>query len=172
MIFKCLKLLDQRFEESLCSLMLGYIAISLNFEVFNRYILNSPSAYTDEVARTLMIFIVFLGVPWAVKLNRHVIIDLLPEDVAPGVRLIFQLASKTLFILFCLLFSHSAFRAAEFHHMLDSMTEGLRLPLWLLLGILPFSFCLTVIRLIQSMMACIREYHSTLENKEVHYGNV
>ncbi|MGI9273254.1 MAG: TRAP transporter small permease [Endozoicomonas sp.] len=164
MMIKLLKLLNHRFEEFLCSLMLGYIAVSLNIEVFNRYVLNSPSAYTDEIARTLMIFIVFLGVPWAVKLDRHVIIDLLSPDVSPKLRLTFQLFSKTLFIVFCVLFSHAAVRAAEFHHMLDSVTEGLRLPLWLLLGILPFSFGLTVIRLIQSMHQCIRQYQSAVQS--------
>ena len=166
-MMKLLKLLNHRFEEFFCSLMLGYVAISLNIEVFNRYVLNSPGAYTDEIARTLMIFIVFLGVPWAVKLDRHVIIDLLSPEVSPKVCLAFQLVSKTLFIVFCVLFSLAAIRTQEFHHMLDSVTEGLRMPLWQLLMILPFSFGLTVIRLIQSMAGCIKQYQlSTKASQE------
>jgi len=154
--------MDSYFEEFLCSIMLCYIAVSLNIEVFNRYFLNSPSAYTDEIARTLMIILIFLGVPWAVKSNKHVIIDLIPtSNKWQSKRFIIELISHCIFIIFSVFFSMSAYRAAEFHHMLGSMTEGLGIPYWLLLGSLPVIFTLTIVRLLQRMYILLKTRHPT-----------
>ncbi|GAB3487716.1 TRAP transporter small permease [Marinomonas epiphytica] len=156
-MYKLIKIIDQYFEEVLCSGMLTYIAVSLNAEVFNRYFLNSPSAFTDEIARTLMIMLVFLGVPWAVKLNKHVIIDLIPTSPKwKKKRTVIELISHAIFIVFCLLFINASYRAAEFHHMLGSVTEGLGLPYWLLLGALPAIFALTIIRLVQRIYKLLK----------------
>lgn len=149
--------MDKYFEEFLCSIMIGYIAISLNIEVFNRYFLNSPSAYTDEIARTLMIMLIFLGVPWAVKLNKHVVIDLIPTSEKWRSRRVYiELISHLIFIVFSILFALASYRAAEFHHMLGSVTEGLGLPYWLLLGTLPGVFVLTVFRLLQRIYVLLK----------------
>ncbi len=154
--------MDRYFEEFLCSLMLGYIAISLNIEVFNRYFLNSPSAYTDEIARTLMIMLIFLGVPWAVKSNKHVIIDLIPTTKAwQSKRVVIEFISHIIFIVFSILFALAAYRAAEFHHMLGSTTEGLRIPYWLLLGSLPGIFILTIVRLLQRIHILLKTRKAT-----------
>lgn len=156
-MLKIFRVIENRFEEFLCSCMLGYIAITLNAEVFFRYVLNSPSAYTDEVSRTLMIFIVFIGVPWAVKNDRHVIIDILPTTESwAKKRLVIEILSKIIFIGFCIAFIMASYRASLFHHMLGSTTEGLGLPYWILFGMLPLIFSLTILRLIQSISRSIR----------------
>lgn len=156
-MLKLIKILDQYFEEVLCSTMLGYIAITLNIEIFNRYFLNSPSAYTDEIARTLMIMLVFLGVPWAVKLNRHVIIDLIPHSSAWQTRRMFiELISHVIFIVFCGYFITASYRAADFYQMLGAITEGLGIPYVYLLGALPWIFGLTIFRLLQRIYQVIR----------------
>ncbi|WP_084035519.1 TRAP transporter small permease [Marinomonas ushuaiensis] len=161
-MLKLIKIMDRYFEEFLCSLMLGYIAISLNIEVFNRYFLNSPSAYTDEIARTLMIMLIFLGVPWAVKSNKHVIIDLIPTSKAwQSKRVVIELISHIIFIVFSILFALAAYRAAEFHHMLGSTTEGLGIPYWLLLGSLPGIFVLTIVRLLQRIYTLLKTRNAT-----------
>lgn len=156
-MFKFVKLLDRYFEEVLCSAMLAYIAISLNVEIFNRYFLNAPSAYTDEVARTLMIMLVFLGVPWAVKANRHVIIDLIPHSkIWQSRRLVIELISHVIFIVFSVFFAIAAYNAAAFYNMLGAVTEGLGVPYSFLLGALPCVFALTIVRLLQRIYTILK----------------
>ncbi|ANG64641.1 hypothetical protein A8C75_20615 [Marinobacterium aestuarii] len=179
-MLKILRVIEDRFEEFLCSCMLGYIAITLNAEVFFRYILNSPSAYTDEVSRTLMIFIVFIGVPWAVKSDRHVIIDILPTTASwAKKRLVIEILSKILFIGFCVAFIMASYRASLFHRMLGSTTEGLGIPYWILFGMMPLIFSLTIVRLVQSIARSIRKNrkntstyteNNTAIEKEAHRG--
>lgn len=170
MLLNKLKIIADRFEEFLCSVMLGYIAVTLNIEVFNRYVLNSPSAYTDEISRTLMIFIVFIGIPWAVKTERHIIIDLLPKDSKYLLRLILEIVSKVLFSILCVLLVYASYLAIEFHHMLGSTTEGLELPLWLLLCVIPGSALLTIVRLVQSILKSINSYKVNVSQQKTIEG--
>ncbi|MFP8967758.1 TRAP transporter small permease [Pokkaliibacter sp. CJK22405] len=156
---RVLRLLERRFEEFLCSLMMAGIAILLNLEVIRRYVFNSPSSWSDEVCRTLMICIVFIGVPWAVKTNSHVIIDLIPVSNRK-LRGFFEILSKIIFMVFCGFFITSSVSAIEFHHMLGSETEGLQLPYWIMLMVLPLSFGLTILRLLQSI---VESYRHTMQ---------
>ncbi|WEM41176.1 TRAP transporter small permease [Photobacterium sp. DA100] len=158
MLLTLLKKIDQHFEEFFCALMLGYIAVSLNIEVLNRYVFMSPSAFTDEIARMLMLFIVFLGVPWAVKLNRHIIIDLWPQNISAKKKLILDVISKVLFLLFAYLFTKAALEAVEFHKMLGTKTEALGFEYWIQLSMLPFAFGLTCVRIIQKIISSVLEY--------------
>jgi len=152
-----IKKIGNNFEEFICSIMLGYIAISLNIEVFSRYILNSPSAYTDEVSRILMICIVFLGTSLAIKKKRHVVIDVLP-NLSIKASFIINIIADGIFIIFCSLFIFTTLRAVSFHKMLGTTTDGLGLSFWILLSILPFSFSISIIRLIQSITESYKEF--------------
>lgn len=147
---KILRFLDDNLEKTLCALMLGYVAVSLNVEIFARYILNSPTAFTDEIARIFMICIVFLGTSLAVKTRSHVVIDVLPK-LSPKASVAVNITADSIFIIFCFIFIASSFRAVSFHKMLKTSTDGLGLPYWILLSVMPLSFMLTILRLGQSI---------------------
>lgn len=160
-----LKKIDNHFEEFFCALMMGYIVLALNAEVFLRYIFLSPSAYTDEITRMLMLFIVFLGVPWAVKTDKHIIIDLWSADLSGGKKLFLNVLADVIFLIFAVLFTQAALEATQFHHMLDTRTEALEFPYWIEIAILPFSFALTCIRLLQNLVKHCRNYRTLAENQ-------
>ncbi|WP_299996979.1 TRAP transporter small permease [uncultured Cedecea sp.] len=46
------------------------------WQVFSRYVLNSPSTMTDEIARFSMIWVALLGAAYTVGLQKHLSIDL------------------------------------------------------------------------------------------------
>ena len=158
MFLTVVKKVDQHFEEFFCALMLGYITVSLNIEVLNRYVFMSPSAFTDEIARMLMLFIVFLGVPWAVKLNRHIIIDLWPKEISAKKKLSLDIISNVCFLLFAFVFTQAALEAVDFHKMLGTKTEALGFEYWIQLSMLPFAFGLTCFRIIQKLFSAVWEY--------------
>lgn len=69
-------------------------------QFFTRYALNDSASWTEEIARYLLIFVVFLGSSMCVRLNRHIQVDLLYRYLSPpagrllatfvdGVRIVF-----------------------------------------------------------------------------------
>jgi TRAP-type C4-dicarboxylate transport system permease small subunit len=54
---------------------MGGLLLTLFLQVFTRYVLNDPLSWTEEVARYLYVYIVFLGASAAISDRTHVGID-------------------------------------------------------------------------------------------------
>ena len=59
--------------------LMGLSVLNVVWQVFSRYVLKNPSAYTEELARFLLIWIGLLGAAYAVGRGMHLAIDLLPQ---------------------------------------------------------------------------------------------
>jgi TRAP-type C4-dicarboxylate transport system permease small subunit len=66
-----------RFEENLAALCLGGLLLTLFLQVFTRFIIRDPLSWTEEAARYLYVYVVFLGASAAVSDRSHVAIDFL-----------------------------------------------------------------------------------------------
>lgn len=64
-----------RFEENLAALFMGGLLFTLFLQVFTRYVLNDPLSWTEEAARYIYVYIVFLGASAAISDRSHVGID-------------------------------------------------------------------------------------------------
>jgi len=163
--------LDIHGEETIVLLMLSYMAVSLNIGVFRRYVLNNTSPFTEEIARFLLIWIVFLGIPYAVRQNRHIVIDLLPERLSAGTTLVIDVISKVIFIIFSGLFMVLSIIAINYMAKSHIVTDAMEIPKSYVMLCFPIGFGLGILRLIQSIGYSIKQYHATLpEQKEQRKG--
>lgn len=64
-----------KFEENLAALFMGGLLVTLFLQVFTRYALNDPLSWTEEVARYIYVYVVFLGASAAITDRSHVGID-------------------------------------------------------------------------------------------------
>jgi TRAP-type C4-dicarboxylate transport system permease small subunit len=64
-----------KFEENLAALFMGGLLFTLFLQVFTRYVLNDPLSWTEEAARYIYVYIVFLGASAAISDRSHVGID-------------------------------------------------------------------------------------------------
>src|SRR4051795_8736220 len=53
------------------------LAADIFYQFFTRYALNDSASWTEEIARYLLIFVVFLGASMCVRLDHHIQVDLL-----------------------------------------------------------------------------------------------
>jgi TRAP-type C4-dicarboxylate transport system permease small subunit len=60
-------------------LVMGLSVVNVLWQVFTRFVLSSPSSYTEELARYLLIWIGLIGGAYAVGRRLHLAIDLLPN---------------------------------------------------------------------------------------------
>src|SRR5689334_21337478 len=61
------------------------LAINIFYQFFTRYVLNDSAAWTEEIARYLLICMVFIGMAWAVRTTRHIHVDFVYRLVPPRV---------------------------------------------------------------------------------------
>ena len=77
--------LDRALAWTLAMAMIGSVLVVL-WQVLGRYVLKSPSSFTDELVRYVLIWIGLLGGAQAAGRRLHLAIDLLPERLAPPAR--------------------------------------------------------------------------------------
>ena len=68
------KIVDKILEIFLV-ILLAVLVVDVVWQVVSRYILNSPSSFTDELARILLIWVGILGAAWATGKKMHLAID-------------------------------------------------------------------------------------------------
>jgi TRAP-type C4-dicarboxylate transport system permease small subunit len=73
-------------EEAICYSLLVALVVVTSLQVFTRYVLNAPFTWTEELARMLFTWIVFLGAALLLKGSSHITIDILARSLAPRPR--------------------------------------------------------------------------------------
>ena len=78
---KITKLLDVVLKNTLIVLMAGLV-FAVSWQVVSRYIFTSPSSWTEEVARFLLIWVGVLGAAYAFRTGVHLGLDVLPKKLS------------------------------------------------------------------------------------------
>ncbi|GEN88926.1 TRAP transporter small permease [Oceanobacillus sp. FSL W8-0428] len=86
----------------LVAVLLIILAILVVLQVTTRFIINIPLSWTEELAKYLMIYIVFLGSGLAFRNNQHIAIDFLLEVSSPKTREKLEKLVLWISAIFCL----------------------------------------------------------------------
>jgi TRAP-type C4-dicarboxylate transport system permease small subunit len=84
-------------------LLMTLLVLDVVWQVVSRYIIGSPSTFTDELARFLLIWVSLLGAAYASGRHMHIAIDVFPNSLEPGARRRLELLVDVLVIGFVLL---------------------------------------------------------------------
>ena len=79
------------------------LVLMVVWQVLSRYALNSPSAFTEEAARYLMIWVSLLGASYVFRMRLHICLDLLTRKLTGSNKRIVEVASLTAAVSFALL---------------------------------------------------------------------
>lgn len=82
---------------ALFSVMIGVTFLQVVF----RYVFDAPLTWSEEVARYLFVWIVFLGAVLGLHRGMHIGVDLLTQRLSVGARRAVALFNETMIIVFC-----------------------------------------------------------------------
>ncbi len=82
--------------------LMGTMLLAVLWQVFTRYLLNSASSFTGELARFLLIWVGMLGAAYASGQQLHLAIDLLPSRLTGRKKRTLDIIIKSLILLFAL----------------------------------------------------------------------
>jgi tripartite ATP-independent transporter DctM subunit len=98
---------------AVAALALVAMVVIICYEVFTRYVFNDPTSWVTEIATYLLVAISFLGLAYAQKVNAHIRVELLINNVKGKTRTDIELLVNWIgfaFILFC------AWQSAAFNY--------------------------------------------------------
>ena len=83
-------------------ILMSILVIDVLWQVASRYIMNSPSSYTDELAGYLLIWVGLLGAAYVAGKREHLAIDLLIQRSSPQRRYKLEMLISIVIIIFAI----------------------------------------------------------------------
>jgi len=131
--------------ESFLIAILGIMVVNVLWQVFTRFFTNSPSSFTDELARYLMIWLGILGAAYVTGKNEHVAIDFFAKKFSEKMqKLISRFISISVlsFAFFGMLIGGC--RLVYITTKLEQYSPSLKIPLAVIYSIVPISGLLII----------------------------
>ena len=125
-----------------CVAIMGLSVVNVVWQVVTRFVLGSPSGFTDELARFLLIWLGLLGAAYAVGQRMHLAIDLLPRalDDRPRARAGLGLVLQGAVLVFALgVMVYGGGNLVRLVTLLDQRSAALGLSLGAVYSVLPLS---------------------------------
>jgi TRAP-type C4-dicarboxylate transport system permease small subunit len=140
------------------------LAIDIFYQFFTRYVLNDSAAWTEEIARYLLICTVFVAIAWAVRTTRHIHVDFLYRLFPKPVGRVLALVVDVIKILF---FGYVTILTWQ---MMDKMSNYkmtiIDLPMNDVYTVCMVGFAFCTLRSVQVMVENWRRGYSHLERPE------
>ena len=156
---KFLKLLNDHFEEYLLVvLMVAEVAVVFA-QVVTRYVFHMPLAWSEELARYMFIWLVWIGAAYATKLRKNIIIDVVASKFKGNVKLISEIINFVLFVVLMLFMLWTTSTVMMQVYESNSMGTGTHLPMWIVWLSLPLSMALNLLRYTQNFVYDMKHWN-------------
>ena len=142
---KAIRATIDKIVERVLILILSVMVINVLWEVFTRFFTSTPSSFTDELARYLMIWLGILGAAYVAGKNEHVAIDFFAKKFSEKRQkniARFITLSVIGFAFFGMLVGGS--RLVYITAKLEQFSPSLKIPLAVVYGIIPISGLLII----------------------------
>ena len=154
---KFLKMLNNHLEEYLLVLLMVAEVIIVFAQVITRFILKTPLAWSEEIARYMFIWLVWIGAAYATKENKNIKIDILSSKFTGGMKILAEIFAGVLFIGLMVFMFYTSGKVTYTVYKSNSIATGSHMPMWIAWFSLPLSMALMTIRFIQNSVRSIRD---------------
>jgi TRAP-type C4-dicarboxylate transport system permease small subunit len=140
------------------------LGLNVFYQFFTRYVMNDSAAWTEEIARYLLICTVFMGIAAAVRRTRHIHVDFLyrmiPASVARALSTIVDIGRIVFFVT-------AVGLTLEMMSLMTSLQMTIiDLPMNLVYGVCAIGFAAAAVRSVQVALENWRRGFSLLERPE------
>ena len=120
------------------------IALIVSTSIFFRYVLNDSITWSEEIAKYLMVWMVFVGAPVAMVQSRHIAIEMFPNLFRPRIRALIFLIVNLLIVMTMAFWTYRGFTYTV-GGMSQVMSSFDKIPLGVVFASIPFGSCIMMI---------------------------
>jgi len=157
---KVLYILDN-FEEKALTVILSIMVVIIFMATFFRFTKIMIIPWAEELARYLMVWLVFLGIGAGAKSNRHFTVDNLVNALPKSTHKAFFILRTTIIVVYCGIISYIGFGLINSLKMMGQSSPALRTPMWFVYSAIPIGLILMIVRTLQFV---IRKYSLNKDN--------
>lgn len=120
--------------------LMAVMTVNVVWQVVSRYLLGSPSSWTEELARFILIWVGLLGAAYVVGQKKHLAITLLPSKLSKIKRLKLERLIALLIIGFAFVaFVIGGMNLVYMTFELEQNSPALGIPLGVIYSVVPLS---------------------------------
>lgn len=87
---------------AIATVLLSVMTLLVLYQVFTRYVLNSPAAFTEELVRYFLIWTGFIGAAYAFVTREHMCLVLIRSSLSPAGNRILMIFIDALILVFAI----------------------------------------------------------------------
>ncbi len=127
------------------AVIMAVMVVNVLWQVFTRFVVGTPSSFTDELARYLMIWVGVLGAAYISGRRMHVAIDLLPTRLNKLGQKKLKIFINWIIIVFCFFaLVIGGVRLVYITFTLGQYSPALQIPLAMVYLVIPMSGVLII----------------------------
>lgn len=120
--------------------IMAAMTINVLWQVFSRFLLQSPSSFTEELARYMLIWLGILGAAYVAGQKMHLAIDLLPTKLTGKSKAILDIfINLSIFVFALTVLVIGGIRLVIITLMLNQISAAMQVPLGYIYLVLPLS---------------------------------
>lgn len=138
------RIIDQILSRVLVVIM-AVMVVNVLWQVFTRFVLKSPSSFTDELSRYLLIWVGLLGASYATGKKLHLSIDILPNKSTPDTQKKLYIIINIIVAAFAFfIMTIGGFNLVYITYSLDQYSAALEISLAIIYLVIPISGVLII----------------------------
>ena len=149
------KIWDHLEENILIASYLVVIPI-LTAQVISRYVLGHSLTWSEELARYIFIWQIWLGSSYCVQKNRHIRIDIFTHKLPKGAKNVFETFVAIVSIAFLIFLTFKGIKIVQMVSRMGQTSAALKLPMSYIYACIPVSCILMMIRYIEHIIKMFR----------------
>lgn len=146
------------------------MVVALLIQVIFRFIFNNPIGWTEELAVTMFVMMVYIGSIGATRNDEHLKLELFVNMCGPRGRLVMLIIGDLVFFIANLIIAYGIFTVSLNLKKYGMTTAMLNIPKWIPYMVLPVCFLSMDFKLIQNIVQKARKMkelsHPEAETKE------
>ncbi|MCI9162002.1 TRAP transporter small permease [Clostridiaceae bacterium] len=101
-LFTVVKKVMTKLLAAIATILLSVMTLLVLYQVFTRYVLNSPAAFTEELVRYFLIWTGFVGAAYAFITREHMCLVLVRDSLKPESRRVLMTVIDVLILVFAI----------------------------------------------------------------------
>lgn len=158
---KIIKFLDKRIEEILIGVLLSGMSIIIAIQVFMRYVMKASLSWSEEIARYMFIWMVYIGISYGVKQSKHIKIDAAVNIFPRIIRKYLYILSDFIFLFFSVVIVIKSKEVSSLIFKLGQVSPATGIAMGYVYLAVPIGLSLVCIRLVQRIFFKIKNLKET-----------
>ncbi len=141
-----------KIEEKIMVYSLLFTVVLIFYQIVMRHVFNNSSFWSEELARYIFMWQIWIGASTGMRDDKHIKIELLTSLLKEKGKIFMALLSNILLFAFCVFLVIKGFEYISFVAGLNMETPALRIPFAIVYSCLPVSSVAMGLRLIGTMI--------------------